>query len=96
MAAQESRFRGARLRRPLIWLEILSNSGLRVQEGLHASLAPRRFAVIGSGVNGLSTARMLQRRLSDGPGTVTIYAKALPPDTTSNIAGRLLVAGFIV
>lgn len=50
---------------------------------------PRRFAVIGCGVNGLSTARLLQRRFQDGPGTVTIYAKDLPPDTTSNIA-----AGF--
>lgn len=48
---------------------------------------PRRFAVIGSGVNGLSTARLLQSRFQDGPGTVTIYAKDLPPDTTSNIAG---------
>ena len=47
---------------------------------------PRRFAVIGCGVNGLSTAIMLQRRYQDGPGTVTIYAKALPPETTSNIA----------
>jgi len=45
------------------------------------------FAVIGCGVNGLSTARVLQRRYQNGPGTVTIYAKALPPDTTSNIAG---------
>jgi glycine/D-amino acid oxidase-like deaminating enzyme len=48
--------------------------------------APRRFAVIGCGVNGLSTARMLQRRYQDGPGTVTIYARDLPPETTSNIA----------
>jgi D-amino-acid oxidase len=47
---------------------------------------PRRFAVIGCGVNGLSTAIMLQRRYQDGPGTVTIYAKDLPPETTSNIA----------
>jgi D-amino-acid oxidase len=47
---------------------------------------PRRFAVIGCGVNGLSTARMLQRRYQDGPGTVTIYARDLPPETTSNIA----------
>jgi len=29
---------------------------------------------------------MLQRRYQDGPGTVTIYAKDLPPQTTSNIA----------
>jgi len=47
----------------------------------------RRFAVIGCGVIGLTTALMLQRRYQDGPGTVTIYSKDLPPDTTSNIAG---------
>lgn len=51
-----------------------------------ARTSPRRFAVIGCGVNGLSTARMLQRRYSEGPGTVTIYARDLPPETTSNIA----------
>jgi D-amino-acid oxidase len=44
----------------------------------------QRFAVLGCGVSGLSTARLLQRRFN---GPVTIYAKALPPDTTSNIAG---------
>lgn len=48
--------------------------------------SPRRFAVIGCGVNGLTTARILQRRYQDGPGTVTIYARDLPPETTSNIA----------
>ena len=48
---------------------------------------PRRFAVLGCGVSGLSTARLLQRYFQNGPGTVTIYAKDLPPDTTSNIAG---------
>ena len=48
---------------------------------------PRRFAVLGCGVSGLSTALLLQRRYQSGPGTVTIYAKDLPPDTTSNIAG---------
>jgi len=46
-----------------------------------------RFAVLGCGVSGLSTARLLQRRYQNGPGTVTIYARELPPDTTSNIAG---------
>lgn len=46
-----------------------------------------RFAVLGCGVSGLSTARLLQQRFQDGPGTVTIYAKDLPPETTSNIAG---------
>src|ERR1700677_544568 len=40
-------------------------------------------AVLGSGVIGLTTARMLQDLGLD----VTIYTRALPPDTTSNIAG---------
>ena len=53
----------------------------------HRQARPRRFAVLGCGVSGLSTALMLQRRFQNGPGTVTIYAKDLPPDTTSNIAG---------
>ena len=53
----------------------------------HKSPRPARFAVLGCGVSGLSTARLLQRRYQNGPGTVTIYAKELPPDTTSNIAG---------
>lgn len=44
-----------------------------------------RFAVLGCGVSGLSTARILQRR----GGTVTIYARDLPPETTSNVAGAL-------
>ena len=54
---------------------------------VHKSVRPTRFAVLGCGVSGLSTARLLQRRFQNGPGTVTIYAKDLPPDTTSNIAG---------
>lgn len=53
----------------------------------HRPATQRRFAVLGCGVNGLSTARLLQRRFQDGPGTVTIYARDLPPETTSNIAG---------
>ena len=40
-------------------------------------------AVIGCGVMGLSTARLVQ----EAGFPVTIYAAALPPDTTSNIAG---------
>jgi D-amino-acid oxidase len=40
-------------------------------------------AVLGSGVMGLTTARLLQ----DAGFAVTIYTKALPPNTTSNIAG---------
>ncbi len=42
-----------------------------------------RCAVIGCGAIGLATARQLQHRGWD----VTIYARDLPPDTTSNIAG---------
>src|ERR1700737_2693518 len=49
--------------------------------------APSHFAVLGCGVSGLATARTLQRRFQNGPGTVTIYARELPPDTTSNISG---------
>ena len=52
-----------------------------------ARRTPTKFAVIGCGVSGLSTAILLQRRFQNGPGTVTIYAKDLPPNTTSNIAG---------
>ena len=42
-----------------------------------------RVAVLGAGVMGLSTARLVQ----EAGFEVTIYARALPPDTTSNIAG---------
>ena len=40
-------------------------------------------AVIGSGIMGLTTARLVQ----EAGYPVTIYTAALPPDTTSNIAG---------
>ena len=43
----------------------------------------RAAAVLGCGAVGLATARLLQRRGLD----VTIYARELPPETTSNIAG---------
>ena len=43
----------------------------------------KRFAVLGCGAVGLATARLLQQRGAE----VTIYAKDLPPNTTSNIAG---------
>jgi D-amino-acid oxidase len=45
----------------------------------------RDAAVLGCGVIGLTTARLLQ----DRGFTVTVYARELPPDTTSNIAGAM-------
>lgn len=52
----------------------------------HALATPHRdAAVVGCGVIGLTTARILQ----DRGFTVTIYARDLPPDTTSNIAGAM-------
>ncbi|TKD51796.1 FAD-dependent oxidoreductase [Sphingomonas baiyangensis] len=44
-------------------------------------------AVIGSGAVGLATARLAQ----DAGHAVTLYTAALPPDTTSNIAGGQIV-----
>lgn len=43
----------------------------------------KHFAVLGCGAVGLATARLLQQRGAE----VTLYAKDLPPHTTSNIAG---------
>ena len=43
----------------------------------------RRAAVVGAGIMGLTTARLLQ----DRGWTVTIYTKAMPLETTSSIAG---------
>ena len=45
----------------------------------------KQVAVLGCGVVGLATARLLQQTGKE----VTIYAKALPPETTSNSAGGL-------
>ena len=45
----------------------------------------KNVAVLGCGVVGLSTARVLQRRGK----SVTIYAREMPPETTSNVAGAL-------
>ena len=52
---------------------------------LAASTGATRFAVLGAGAVGLSTARLLQQRGFE----VTIYARDLPPNTTSNIAGAM-------
>ncbi len=57
------------------------SSELAVEEAW--STGQRRFAVLGCGAVGLATARLLQQR----GGEVTIYAKELPPHTTSNLAG---------
>ena len=54
---------------------------LAVQHALATSF--RDAGVIGCGAVGLATARLLQ----DHGFTVTIYARDLPPNTTSNIAG---------
>ena len=50
---------------------------------LAAQTEKRSAAVVGCGVIGLSTARVLQ----DAGFTVTIYARDLPPNTTSNVSG---------
>src|SRR5436190_5165883 len=56
-------------------------SRLAIELGLPGHSGP--VAVLGSGVVGLSTARLAQ----EAGFAVTIYAAALPPDTTSNVAG---------
>src|SRR5271168_581356 len=56
-------------------------SKLAVDLGLPGHVGP--VAVLGCGAVGLATARLAQEAGFD----VTIYAKALPPETTSNIAG---------
>ncbi len=57
------------------------SSKLAAQLGLQGHSGP--VAVIGAGVMGLTTARLVQ----EAGFPATIYAAALPPDTTSNIAG---------
>jgi glycine/D-amino acid oxidase-like deaminating enzyme len=57
------------------------SSALAVREA--AAVADRRAAVLGAGIMGLTTARLLQ----DRGWSVTIYTDALPPHTTSNVAG---------
>src|SRR4051794_41724227 len=60
---------------------------LAVAEG--ARSAERDCAVIGCGVIGLTTARVLQQR----GYRPTIYAREMPPSTTSNVAGGGLGPG---
>jgi len=56
-------------------------SALAVREAPDAT--PRVAAVLGCGIMGLTTARLLQ----DRGWSVTVYAQDLPPHTTSNVAG---------
>ncbi|MBL8548672.1 MAG: FAD-dependent oxidoreductase [Hyphomonadaceae bacterium] len=56
-------------------------SALALDEGFDP--AQRDYAVLGCGAVGLATARLLQER----GAKVRLYAKALPPNTTSNVAG---------
>jgi glycine/D-amino acid oxidase-like deaminating enzyme len=56
-------------------------SRLAVDLGLPGHSGP--VAVIGAGIMGLTTARLVQ----EAGFAVTLYTAALPPDTTSNIAG---------
>jgi D-amino-acid oxidase len=56
-------------------------SKLAVELGLPGHVGP--VAVLGCGAVGLATARLAQEAGLD----VTIYTKAMPPETTSNIAG---------
>ncbi len=58
-------------------------SQLAVQEA--APFEARECAVLGCGVVGLSTARLLQQRGYN----VVIYTRDMPPATTSNVAGGL-------
>lgn len=57
------------------------SSHLAVREA--GEVENRAVAVVGGGVMGLSTARLLQLR----GARVTIYTQNLPPDTVSNVAG---------
>ncbi|HEX8639708.1 MAG TPA: FAD-dependent oxidoreductase [Allosphingosinicella sp.] len=57
------------------------SSKLAAELGLQGHQGP--VAVIGAGVMGLTTARLVQ----EAGYPVTLYTAALPPDTTSNIAG---------
>ncbi len=55
---------------------------LAIEELEKGGALPEKIAVIGAGAVGLATARLLQRR----GAAVTIYAKDLPPQTTSAVA----------
>src|SRR5215210_1016706 len=65
------------------------SSRLATDLGLPGHSGP--VAVIGAGAMGLTTARLVQ----EAGFPVTIYAKALPPHTTSNIAGGQIETAYL-
>ena len=66
------------------------SSYLAVEQALATDAT--RFAIIGCGVMGLSTARLLQKHGMD----VTIYSKDIPPNTTSNMSAAWWSPGSTV
>jgi len=66
------------------------SSWLAVEEVLRTGA--ERVAVLGAGVMGLSTGRLLQKHAKQ----VTIYTKALPPETTSNMSAAWWSPGSTV
>lgn len=65
------------------WTGVGSGSGAAGAGPGPGPAAPGDFAVLGCGIMGLTTARLLQ----DRGFRVTVYARELPPDTTSNVGG---------
>jgi len=65
------------------------SSRLATNLGLPGHSGP--VAVIGAGAMGLTTARLVQ----EAGFPVTVYAKALPPHTTSNIAGGQIDPAYL-
>ena len=65
------------------------SSRLATNLGLRGHSGP--VAVIGAGALGLTTARLVQ----EAGFPVTVYAKALPPHTTSNIAGGQIETAYL-
>ncbi len=66
------------------------SSHLAVEKAIESGA--ERYAVIGCGVMGLSTGRLLQKRGKD----VTIYSKDIPPSTTSNMSAAWWSPGSTV
>jgi glycine/D-amino acid oxidase-like deaminating enzyme len=71
----------------LSWGTASLATDLVVESGIRGSVA-----VIGCGAVGLASARLLQTLGYD----VTIHARDLPPDTTSNVAGALWIPYLLV